>query len=52
MTASNDRREHGRHTFRWRLLQFLFAAFLLAPGLVLQAPPATVRADPLSDAIA
>jgi len=49
MTASNDRREH---TFRWRLLQFLFAAFLLAPGLVLQAPPATVRADPLSDAIA
>ena len=52
MTASNDRRENGRHTFRWRLLQFLFAAFLLAPGLVLQAPPATVRADPLSDAIA
>jgi murein DD-endopeptidase MepM/ murein hydrolase activator NlpD len=25
---------------------------MLAPGLVLQAPPATVRADPLSDAIA
>jgi murein DD-endopeptidase MepM/ murein hydrolase activator NlpD len=52
MTASNDRRVHRRRTPRWRLLQILLGVALLAPGLVLQAPAATVRADPLSDAVA
>ena len=52
MTASNDRRLHRRRTPRWRLLQLLLGVALLAPGLVLQAPPATVRADALSDAVA
>jgi murein DD-endopeptidase MepM/ murein hydrolase activator NlpD len=52
MTASNDRRAYGRSPHRWRLLQLLLGVVLLAPGLALQAPPAPVRADSLSDALA
>jgi murein DD-endopeptidase MepM/ murein hydrolase activator NlpD len=52
MTASNDRRVTSRRTFRRRLLHFLLGMALLAPGLTAQAPPATVQADALSDAIA
>ena len=56
MTTSNDRRpvrRHGvSHRRSLRLLQLLLAVFLLAPGLVLQAPSAPVKADGLSDAIA
>ena len=52
MTASNDRRVNSRRTFRRRLLHLLLGMALLAPGLTAQAPPATVRADALSDAIA
>ena len=52
MTASNDRRIHRHRAHRWRLLQFLLGVFLLAPGVVLQAPITPVRADALSDAIA
>jgi murein DD-endopeptidase MepM/ murein hydrolase activator NlpD len=52
MTTSNDRRLHRRRGYRSRLLQLLLGVALLAPGLVLQAPAAPVRADALSDAIA
>ncbi len=52
MTASNDRRAYGRRPHRWRLLQLLLGAALLAPTLLLPGPPAPVKADGLSDAIA
>jgi murein DD-endopeptidase MepM/ murein hydrolase activator NlpD len=52
MTASNDRRAPRRRPRRWRLLQLLLGVVVLAPVFALQAPPAPVRADALSDAIA
>jgi murein DD-endopeptidase MepM/ murein hydrolase activator NlpD len=52
MTASNDRRAYGRRPHRWRLFQLLLGAALLASTLLLPGPPAPVKADALSDAIA
>jgi murein DD-endopeptidase MepM/ murein hydrolase activator NlpD len=52
MTTSNDRRLQRRHPHRRRLLQLLLGVALLAPGMVMQAPSAPVRADGLTDAIA
>jgi murein DD-endopeptidase MepM/ murein hydrolase activator NlpD len=52
MTASNDRRAHGRRPPRWRLFYLLLGVALLAPGLALQASATPVKADGLSDAVA
>ena len=56
MTASNDRRAYSRRPRRWRLLRILLGvamlAPVLAPVLAVQAPPAPVKANSLTDAIA
>jgi len=52
MTASNDRRAHGRRLPRRRLFYLLLGVVLLAPGLALQASATPVKADGLSDAVA
>ncbi|MFI5259435.1 MAG: murein hydrolase activator EnvC family protein [Candidatus Limnocylindrales bacterium] len=52
MTASHDSRANGRRPLRRRLVQLLLGVALLAPTLLLPGPPAPVKADALSDAIA
>ncbi len=52
MTASTDRRATRRRPHGWRALQLLLAILVLTPGLALQMPVPSVRADALSDAVA
>jgi murein DD-endopeptidase MepM/ murein hydrolase activator NlpD len=52
MTASHDRRAHGRRPRLLPLLRILLVAAVLTPVLSFASPVAPARADALSDAIA